>query len=173
MTTLTVGKVTEEFKGLDEGLSVDVNENGISILFTYEEPTRREITDISKEIGMFKLVEVDGIVFLLLKFGKQNWADCAFRIQEHTSQSLLHDIKDGEGYGMFITLADPKDGVVHALRAIGVSSKFSRELNRMLSNKSVMDKYTWMQKVMSVQNRYTTEQLVDMAKVEYTSGTIE
>lgn len=161
------GAPLEGAQGREDGCIFDLSDSG-AILFTFfNSPTPKEIKDFSEESPLeIRYVVLDGEIYLLAKFGSQEWMD--FPYNPHLSKNLtkLELIQnETEGLGLTIVLADSADGIVKELRLVGLGNRFSRSfLGAVLERaQKPFDAAAYNASIAKTYSRYNTKQMLKFA----------
>lgn len=163
MECIALGVANKRFKGLPEGISAQADENALTILMTYNNPTEEEINDVQNGSIDFGLTIIDKIPMMTIRFSDKHFMDCPI-----STENELKPINFEEGYGYItsIILVDINTGVVKSLRCIGLSTGLSRKINESLLNKELtLQQFIF--KVLHIQSEYTTDMLVDQSELTF------
>lgn len=166
MQDFTVGKVYEEAIGYQEGILFDVNDSGILVKVFFENPTNNEIEQFNADMPFeMKLVELRNIIFPLLKFGNLQWMDAPYSV--HLSKNLDHlEVPtEGNGLAMQIALYDTHTGKLCNNRVIGLSTKMSKKLIKIINEQKQkpFDRREYDRNIRDVYATYPTKKLLQMA----------
>ena len=158
---LEVGKPYDpEKKNYREEVKFDFGQSGATLIIAFNSPSVKEIDHIKNsdiEVGVYPK---DELLFMLFKFGTLNWIDAPYSV--HLSEPFtLEEIPEEMGYSLFIVLIDAATGIVKALRTIGLSTKFSRQLQKLILNQKMLpfDKNEYLNKIALINNNYSTKDL--------------
>lgn len=123
-----VGEKIEKFIG-KEGMFIDINDTGISVIASFSAPTFEEKEDFTSKAG-FKIRSgiINNVLFFTVKIGSMPWSDC-YWLANDTKTNLVEP-SEGEGYGLSLILINALDGKIEKIRLIGLGTKFSKELKR-------------------------------------------
>jgi len=138
--------------------------NTVILAYFYERPTFEEINCMMTGKCQFAITEKYGIMFFLSKVGKMNWSDLAFN--HHLIIDELTSVPpEGYGYPISVMMVDRSTNVIKTMRAVGVSSKFSREMKTILEkNKALnLDGVEYRERTADVYSRYSTQDLLKQA----------
>ena len=163
MQIIALNQVSKEFIGQPVGASAVLYDQCLQILITVENPTPKEIEEMSKDI-VFKYLRFDRIPYMAIKFGDLEYMDTP--VVAHDEPDHLK-IEDGYGFHVNIILADPSTGHVRALRSIGLSTDMSKAIQKDLIGIKGIPVSHIVPYVLRLQQQYTTEQVVEMAQYSF------
>lgn len=165
MTQLTVGKPSP-FAGLPEGCIFDFDEAGAILICTLNRPTVKEIQSFSVESPLqIRFVRIDGVLFMLFKFGWMSWMDAPYDIRL-TKCTKFPELGETQGYAMTIVLQDQMSAVVKSLRFVGIGHDFSMALKAEIFSTDIsapLIKPEYDSRVSNIYRKYTTEQMVGLS----------
>lgn len=169
MYKFSLGMFSEDLRGFSEGIQAVLGLNGLEIFIGFNRPTAQETLSIKEKGAEFRLVVKDDIVFLLCRFGKLNWMDCAVRVQEGVSihNIISQNLTNNLGYKTTITFADVPLGEVKAIRMIELGNEFSLTLNKLMIEKAIMSKEQRVVAIKKIQRTYSTKQLLQYSCSSY------
>jgi hypothetical protein len=166
MNKFEVGKLFEEGKTqYSEGTRFDFRQDGAVLILFFDRPTSQEIEQIKTgrfEIGFF---EKDEIIFMLSRLGSMNYIDAPYSV--HLSKPFSFDeLREGMGFGLNIFLVDASNGILKALRYIGLSTDFSCRLQKAIVGQKTMkfDRRAYDMKLQHIYANYSTNDLVGRAE---------
>lgn len=92
--------------------------------------TAKEAEKIRQGKIEFALFEKDEILFLLVKIpGVMGWSDAPFHVGLYSDgRTVPNEIPDGAGWGLTVIGVDARNGMIKALRLIGLGTNFSRKM---------------------------------------------
>lgn len=162
----TVGKVYKEVIGHPEGVFFDINNCAIMVNIYMNRPKPEELEqfDVGKPFQM-KLVELRNIIFPLFKFGNLNWMDAPYSVHLGSKLTNFEVPSEGEGWGMIVSLFDTSTGTLCKNMLIGLSTKMSKDLIKMLKKQfeHPFDVAEYDANLRMVYAAYPTKALVKMA----------
>lgn len=106
-----------------DGVIFGLTDTGAVLILKYRNPTAMEKRNITKDLPQFKLAIVDGMIFVLVRFGVGCWHDAPFNAR--TSQYILPIPAKGEGLALTILFVDAATGTLLHIRLFGLSNAFS------------------------------------------------
>lgn len=174
MNSLEVGEI---YPGnyRQEGIKLDYN-NGFTLYLFLPDLREEEVSDIQKGEYKFGLTKVEDILFFTLGFGESiDISDAPFHFGLYTDnriKKLPRDIEDGQGIALNVVAVDSRSDIVKALRLIGLSTDFSRELIKTSiwqSNRNV-NQEQYNRKLNRIFNAYSSLDLYNMATVRCNGG---
>lgn len=163
---LEVGKVFFPFKGMREGVKFDVADGGCIMRIIYNNPTNKEIMNIRKGEVKFGLIEREGILFVLVKFGSLNWMDFPYHIDLsiHLTQGLL-EVTNDSGYSVQILLANGIDGMVKVMRLIAMPTRMSKKFKELADKQQGTIRPNYNSLINLIYSTYSTDDLVKLAEI--------
>ena len=121
------GMKREEWKGIPDGLILEwSNESGLTLFVYYSKPSEEEIKDLSAG-SRFEIAfkDIKGVGFFAVKFGGQDWSDCAFSPNLYKEKLVFDKPNAGQTYALHIMLIDTSAGELQVLRSIALGEEFS------------------------------------------------
>lgn len=154
-----------------EGVLLNIGKSSIDITVGFDTPSDNEIEQfMSTARAEFRLVTVDSILFLLVKFGNLSWMDAPYGpVLSGSLEHLDTEIPEGSGFSVFLYLVDIRTNILKSQRLISWSTKFSREFQRMMkeTTQESMTVTEYSKRLNNVFRRYPTNALVRLSKVYY------
>ena len=153
-----------------EGIKFTYN-RGFNLNIFLKNLSTEEIMDIKKGEYNFGITMIDGVMYFTCSFGESiNISDAPFHFglyPEDRAKDLPTVIAEGQGLALNITAVDSCSGIVKALRLIGLSTEFSRELIDISLSQSrlMVENEAYARQLMDSQNRYSSEDLYEMSLV--------
>ncbi|MEG0051192.1 MAG: hypothetical protein RR712_03355 [Terrisporobacter sp.] len=162
-------KVGEQFKEninkYDEGCKFDITDSGCILTIFYNNPTEEEINDIKIGKIQYGYYRENNVIFMLFKFGGQEWMDCPYSIHLSKSLTELQKIEEGLGYAINIYLVDAATGIINAIRLIGSNTRFSKMLIKDLLKQKEMRIDNYEINLNAIYNKLSTKELVKRADI--------
>lgn len=158
-----------------EGVYFEYAESGPYLIFALSNPTKDEIQAAKTGRVELALYEDPPLVFVLHRIrGLEQWSDSPFSIRLYQGRTLdwSEPIQEGQGLALTIALVDANTGILLALRMVGTSTEFARELRaamlRQLEGSFSVEAYH--RKIDEVYRKYSSEDLLAMAVAKHTAG---
>ena len=122
----------------------------------------------------FALTEIDGILFFLSEFrGAISMSDSPFHFglynnKESMANDLPKELGEDMGLSLNIIVVDSQTGIIKALRLVGLSTNFSKELIRicLLQSKQDINKLDYNRKLLEIQNKYSSSAIYKMSTIK-------
>lgn len=173
MTFIGVGQQFIPLLGKGEGLSAQYTENGIIAFYTVNDPTEMEIQCFDEKTIEVAASNIEKVPVISFQHGaNRGWCDCAL-----TCQADLAGKTYSEGTGMLVTLvfADALTATVVGLRAFSISTELSNHIVDVLRVTNPIDLHNPLDinKVTTVQQRYTSQQIADMCPCRYATTEVQ
>lgn len=162
-TKIEVGKPLEGVQGREDGCVFDISDSGAVLYVYYDSPSSEEIKNFSAgSVLEVRYVVLDEEIYLLFKFGSEEWMDLPYN--PHLSRQLtkLPVIQDSaSGLGLTIILADTNDGIVKVLRFVALASDFSKRLMGDVLERSLkpFDDVSYKNSMYHTQNKYSSKRM--------------
>lgn len=164
MTMVAVGQVQPEVIGMPEGIEVHMNDfGGITVNVFFNKIKNREVQQFRSESSFeLKLLRLNGVFFLLLKFGTMKWMDTLCKVPENIEH--LEVPEEGKGLAMKVYLYDTHTGKLCAARLISLSTEISREAINMVKEQAEfpLSKKEIYANIARIYALYSTKELVKM-----------
>jgi hypothetical protein len=117
-----------------EGIQFDFSEIGCTILMTLDNPSYDETRDVRHGDLTLALVEIDEVIFIVVKFGDFLQVEAPFNINISQLRTLNGDNKklsaeltNDKGYSLVIFLVNASNGMIRVIRQVKLSNQFSKE----------------------------------------------
>lgn len=167
---ISVGQVMPGFSGMPEGTRFSVVPGGYCLIYNFNSPTQKELQAVQPSQSFeIRYLLLDGVIWILTKFGNLPWCDAPFCAQLMPSDVSLEDVADGEGTALTFFLLDAPRGIVRFIRLIGLGTDFSRSLasciNAEREKPFVQEEFD--RKLANQMRKYTTLDFVRMASVRW------
>lgn len=146
----------------DDEVIFEMTDGGGILLIKFGSPSAAEKRAVKNGSAQFKLIEVDGIIFFLSRFGTMNWMDAPFH--RDLAKEYVRP-NEGEGLSLHIMLVDARTGILAAQRIIGLQTAFSNALLDMIEEQPAIDA-AYNLTISKIHGKYTTNDLVEMSSVE-------
>lgn len=166
------GKLFEEgVVTYKEGILFDFTEIGSTILMTLDNPSIFETKNVRHEDLTLALVEIDDVLFIVVKFGDLIQTEVPFDINlsQLRTRSLtgdkkkLPDLVGDKGYSLVIFLVDASSGIIHVIRQVALSNQFSKEFKAAVERQDILpfDKVVYDQKIDEIWREMETEDIIN------------
>jgi hypothetical protein len=149
-----------------EGLLFDFSDTGAAIIAAYKNPSNREIYNFGAGPVRFGILEMQGIIFVLVKFGSEQWVDLPYFVDlmPHFETS---DIPYHVGYLVQVVLIDADSFVIRAMRLTSMPTAMSRRFNELVEKQRGTMPEDFQGVVDQVYKDFTTEHLVALGEIFY------
>lgn len=166
MKTLEVGKLFKEgVIRYSEGIRFDITDSGCNLMLYFNEPDSAEIECVQRGEVRYGYYKENNVIMLLFKFGTLQWIDAPYSIHLSKNLTELQEIKEGFGFAVNVYLIDARTGVLKAIRLISFSTRFSQMLKSDIENQKELTFENFDLNLNNIYRKYTTNQLVKLAKV--------
>lgn len=156
---------------LPQSTYFEYSESGPMLIICMPELTEREVEAARKGRVELALYEHPPVIFVLHKIdGLLGWSDSPFSVRLCRQEiDLTAPIEDGQGLGLQIVLVESTTGVVRALRLVGTSTEFARELRSAMVRQTIrpFSSEEYDRTIGNVYTMYTSKQLVMKAKARH------
>lgn len=130
---LKVGGTYPQIAGRPEGTIFDFVGGGPVLIYNMYDPTRDEIEQCRAGHRFeLKILKKGSVIWVVSKPGNLMWQDAPY--SPHLSNGFVKDTEpeEGKGYGLTVMMVNARNNKIMALRLIGLQTKFSRELRKMI-----------------------------------------
>jgi len=169
MEKLVLGGVYHRVADKPEGVFFDIQYPHIELIYNISLPTGEEI-DQTGEGHQFdmRVAEVNGLLFVMTKFGDLHWQDAPYNPQLGNSE-LDELTDDTQGYLIQFFMTEVGSGVIRRMRMLGLGHDFSKKLRAMVyANKAQnipLEEYD--RRLQRIYASYPTKALVDASTIRY------
>lgn len=135
----SVGSLFNENKTYyqEEGCQIDLNDTGLVLTMYFHGPSESEIKSVREGKFTIGFKKLDSVIFVSIKLGEIPHQTCPYTVHLSKNLSNIKYPNDGEGLPIQIFLINSDTGILEAMRVIGLSTKFSKELLDTVSNQSL------------------------------------
>lgn len=168
--TYEVGKKYEQYRINKDDIRFDITDSGAKLVVCFRGLKQEEIEQFKSGHNIeFRFLSLYDIIIICVKIGTLNWMDAPYSIHLSPNLTTLLPVKDGEGLSVQLILFDSETGELKALRLVGLSTKFTQALFKELKeqNEKPFNKTEYYNNLCAIYNRYSTNQLVKMARTYY------
>lgn len=165
-------KVGEQFPvpGVQqEGAVFSVEPYSMMLIYRYDKPSEAEIQEFKTGDYQLAVTELRGVLFILSKFGRLSWADCAYSSQLSKTPKELPELQEGHrGYSIDAFLVDCHDNTLKAHRLIRMNPEFSRKFRLLLldDGQKSFQQEAYEQAVSNVYRMYSTKDLLKISLMQ-------
>ena len=118
---------------LQEGIRMGYDDGGLYLTVCLDRLAEKEIAKLRTGKAEFALYENSGILFLLVHIpGVLDWSDAPFHIGLYEDGRSVPGIPEGAGLALTVYGIEATNGMIKSMRLIGLGTKFSRELVRLM-----------------------------------------
>lgn len=116
---------------LPDGATFDFGVGGPTLRVLFAGPSQEEVVDIRRGRCEFALVPLGPVLFLLSKFGAQEWMDSPHSIQmlPPSERRLPEEFRVGLRYGLTVQVVDTCTQLQHGARFVTFGADFSARLH--------------------------------------------
>lgn len=157
-----------------DGCILEYGENGLTLFALFRNWKAEELRQFyTDKPVMFRWTEIAGVGFLCAKFGEMPWCECPFHPAIYKQQGRrlsFPAISEYVGMALTVICADAETGEVLNIRLIGLGHDFSVVWQDWAVSAYERDisKADYENRVSTVFQHYTTEEIVQMATLSYT-----
>lgn len=165
-------KIGEKFPvpvGTEEGALFSVEPYSMMLIYRFNRPSEEEINEFKTGDYQLAVTELRKVLFVLSKFGRLSWADCAYSSQLSEKTKTLPELQEGQkGYAIDAFLVDCADGTLKAHRLIRMNPDFSRKFRTLLSDdgQKSFSRAEYEQAVTNVYRMYSTKDLLKLSLIQ-------
>jgi hypothetical protein len=154
-------KYREGVAYMPESLIFDFLEEGGLLRLVHAGPTDEEIQEIGKGKADFRLVEIQGIIFILAKFGDLPWMYAPYHVDLSAAYTLEKPM-DGKGYAIYIILLDT-NGIVKVIRRMRLSTRLSVRFAEMVEKQRGTLPRNYEALARLIKSQYTIKDMLGMS----------
>lgn len=175
--------VGEPFNGVEktyeEGPQIEVIDGGLILRIAYNNPSVEEIENIREGKPSFSVIAAENIIFFLCKFGELPWMDVPYNVHLSTPGEPLPTASfsfdpnvANTGIALLVVLLDAANGIVKALRLIGLPTGVSIRLKGLVDEQRLLpfEKTSYFTRLSTIYARYSTMDLVKKSFQENTNN---
>ncbi|MBP2028767.1 hypothetical protein J2Z35_002597 [Acetoanaerobium pronyense] len=154
-----VGKKYDNLKGL-EIIKADIFSNCIFLFIGYQNPTEREVENMTSGYFQFELAYINRIIFFFFKFGTEYWIDTPFS----PYLSLSPSIKNEYPYLVNLVFYNTIDGEVKGTSVATIDSKKSKLIKSLIEKdmEKDFDSQIYDQNLKFLYDNYSTLDLLSL-----------
>ncbi len=125
---MEVGKPCPQL-AFGEGVAIGFDRSGISVIFSFSNPTKEEIKAVSSDSDFeIRSMVRDGCLWIFLKCGSMPWAEAPYLPYQDISRYLDPIEDDSSGYALMLYMVDADDTTIKHMRLVGLGNQFSKKL---------------------------------------------
>ena len=178
MQRLEVGGYLKGYPSpVQEKCTLTYDGGGPTLLVSLRAISAKEAKKVQKGKIDFAVFEKEEILFLLANIpGAIDWSDAPFHIGLYADdRPIPEDIPDGQGWGLMVLGLNSNNGMIKALRLVGLGTEISREMIRIIQiqQKAKISQVDCHNKINKVYREYDCEQMVRKANAIYKVGGCE
>jgi len=159
-----IGKLLKGTHPLNDQTIFDFNRSGGLLIIIFRDPTETEIKNISEGQIRLGLLEKDGIIFMLSKFGRLNWMDSPYHV-DLSNIGEFPEATEGHGYLMQVVLVDRRDQTIKKTRIVAMPTEMSKKFKAMVEKQHHTLTPDYNLKVGRIMKKYSTNRLVKLAEL--------
>lgn len=163
---LAVGKCYDQWKtGMDGLFQLNYTENDWRLVVGFNKIRPDEVEDFRRGAASITFTVIDGCLFLLAKFGRQNWLDTPYEPRLSNETMNFRSFEGDLGAPLTVIAVDTSNGEVKSLRMIGLGHVLSNHLHEScakLQKNTDFDLSRYRSKINKIYQRYP--QSADMVK---------
>lgn len=181
MDFFCIGQRREEWAIKSDCLRMEYNTDGFTAYVMYNGIYPEEMRQFRDDQPIrFAFSEYKDIGFFCIRFGKMPWAEFPFTPKIYREFPDFGDLGKEEGYAFKVFLIESNTGTLKSMRILGLGHDFSMYIKSWAEsqrNISIESQQQYVKKyervVQECHEKYSVEQLVQMAKARYDHGTTE
>lgn len=153
----------------EEGAVFSVEPYSMMLIYRYNRPSEEEIKEFKEGEYQLAVTELRKVLFVLSKFGRLGWSDCAYSSQLSDSKKQLPELQEGQkGYAIDAFLVDCSDNTLKAHRLIRMNPQFSRKFRTLLldDQQKAFNREEYDQAVSGVYRMYSTKDLLKVSLLQ-------
>ena len=114
-------EVSKPFPGtnpIPESVTFEFEESGGFLRVAWISPSQFELKQFADGKIKLGLVEIDGIIFILVKFGSMSWTDTPYHVKFFPPYDLEYLTDSNKGYLINYVMLDAKTRIVKVLKLL-------------------------------------------------------
>jgi len=144
----------------------EFSDSGGFLRMAWQDPNTSEMQQFTKGEISLGLVELDGIIFFLVKFGTLAWMDAPYHVNFSKEYDLM-DLSDPFlGYAIQVVLLNSRDRRVKMIKLLGMPHELSKYFNELVTKQRNESTENYDVRLQRIYQKYTTDDLAKMGKVE-------
>lgn len=171
-------KVGEYFYGspkqLPDHTRLNYDDTGLQLTVCLSRLTEKEIKKLKNGPAEFALYRKEGILFFLVRIpGVLDWSDAPLHLGLYTTPPALPEIPEGLGLSLTIYGIEATDGVLKAMRLVGLGTKFSRRIIdtlKLQQRQGRVNRREIEMQIARIQREYASADMLRYAAVRYKAG---
>ena len=159
-------------KAMQEGGTLLCDDAGLTLIISLPGLTDKEAKKLQKGEIKFALFEDEDILFLLINIpGVIDWSDAPFHIGLYSDgRRVPEHIPDGQGWGLTIIGLEARNGIIKAMRLIGLGTEISREMIRIIQAQGKTNQVDHHNKIKQIYRKYSCQDMIERATARYEVG---
>ena len=167
----SVGKLFDKNKTSysEEGGRIDLTDDGINIILYFHGPHQEEIKSVMEGNINIGFIKLDSVIFFSLKIGSIPYQTLPYSIHLSGNLSSIEYPNEGEGLPATIFLVDSNNGILKAIRFVGLGNSFSNEFLNAAEKQSheAFDSVTYNNDVKSNFAKYDDPSFMKLCRYTY------
>jgi hypothetical protein len=164
MQAIEVGKPFPGTKPIPESVIFEFEQSSGFLRVAWTSPSQFELKQFAD--GKIKLgfVEIDGIIFILVKFGSMSWMDAPYHVKFFPPYELENLTYSNKGYLINYVMLDAKTRIVKVLKLLEMPHEMSLHFRELVTKQreTSIDEYD--QRLFKIYKKHSTNDLVKIAK---------
>ena len=149
----------------EEGIRFDTPSEGCcSLIFSYENPTKLEIFDITSGDVQYGYYKDNNVIIMLFRFGNQKWVQAPYSIHLSKNPSLKK-LKKDKGYTMNVYIVNATNGILEGIRLVHFNVDVSKMLEEDIIEQRGLEFNDFENNINFINSNYSTLMLVSMSRI--------
>jgi len=164
MQTIEVGEPFPGTEPIHESVIFEFEQSGGFLRIAWTSPSQFELKQFAEGKIKLGLVEIDGIIFILVKFGSMSWMDAPYHVKFFPPYDI-EDLNDmNKGYLINYVMLDAKTKIVKVLKLLEMPHGMSLQFKELVTKQRETSIDGYDKKFFQIYKNHSTNDLVRMAK---------
>jgi|SRR5665647_1942213 len=164
MQAIEVGKPFPGTKTIHESVIFEFEQSGGFLRVAWTSPSQFELKQFADGKIKLGLVEIDGIIFILVKFGSMSWMDAPYHVKFFPPYDLEDLTDSNKGYLINYVMLDAKTRIVKVLKLLEIPHEMSLQFKELVTKQRETSIDGYDQRFFQIYKKHSTNDLVKMAK---------
>lgn len=163
MQAIEVGKPFPGTKPIHESVIFEFKQSGGFLRVAWTSPSQFELKQFAEGKIKLGLVEIDGIIFILVKFGSMSWMDAPYHVKFFPPYDLEDLADSNKGYLINYVMLDAKNRIVKVLKLLKMPHEMSLQFKEFVTKQRETSIDGYDRRLFQICKKHSTNDLVKMA----------
>jgi hypothetical protein len=164
MQAIEVGKPFSGTNPIPESVIFEFEQSGGFLRVAWTSPSQFELKQFADGKIKLGLLEIDGIIFILVKFGSMSWMDAPYHVKFFPPYDLEDLTDSNKGYLINYVMLDAKTRIVKVLKLLEMPHEMSLQFKKLVMKQGETSIDGYDQRFFQIYKKHSTNDLVKMAK---------